>query len=104
MQCHARDRPNPGFNPQVRKIVMQIIVCAMSHETVVPRSFRKIERTKRCQCSNDDFSNTLVLLSPIPKDYTKNIFLEKYDLKESGTVKSAAEIWDTAVITSTVQL
>ena len=46
MRCHARDRPNPGFNPQVRNIVLQIIVCAMSHETVVPRSFRKIERTK----------------------------------------------------------
>ena len=34
MRCHARDRPNPGFNPQVRNIVLQIIVCAMSHTAV----------------------------------------------------------------------
>ena len=96
MQCHARDRPNPGFNPQIRNIVLQIIVCAMSHETVVPRSFRKIERTKRCQYSNDDFPNTLVILSPIPKDFTKKYFpLEIWF--ESEIVKSAAEIWDNAV-------
>ena len=104
MQCHARDRPNPGFNPQIRNIVLQIIVCAMSHETVVPRSFRKIERTKRCQYSNDDFPNTLVLLSPIPKDFTKKTFSFRNMIWKWNSEVCSRNMGQCSKITSTVQL